>query len=142
MVMIFMSVFGCDFKSIWSFSNGDIELVSDTVNMGQAIVNRLNTDLDFYNWCYTKYGGDLFNVFGMKNNTNTLEYLRIEIESILQQDPRIREITANCSKEDPKTIGVELKILTIGSNEIVTLNLVITDDLIVMVDDKYMDVRI
>lgn len=137
-----MSVFGCDFKSSWSFSNGDLELVSDSDNMGQAIVNRLNTDLDFYDWCYTNYGGDLFSIFGMKNTTNTLEYLRIEIESILQQDPRIREVIANCSKEDPKTIGVELNVLTIGSDEIVTINLVITDNLIVMLDDKYMDVRI
>lgn len=126
---------GNDIKSSFSFSNGDLDLVSGTVNLGQAIVERLNTDKGFYDWCYTQYGGDLFNIFGMKNNTNTLEYLRIEIESILQQDPRIREITANCSKEDPKTIGVELNVLTIGSDEIVTINLVITDDLIVKIDN-------
>ena len=140
--MVFMSVFGCDFKSSWSFKDGDLELVSDSVNMGQAIVNRLNTDLDFYNWAYMRYGGDLFKVFGMKNNNNSLEYLQIEIEYILHQDPRIRDLTVICTKNDSKTVNVELDILPIGSDEIVTLNLVINDDLIVMLDDKYMDVRI
>lgn len=141
-MVINVSVFGCDFKSSWSFSNGDLELVSDSVNMGQAIVNRLNTDLDFYNWCYTRYGGDLFRVLGMKNNNKSLEYLQIEIKYILQQDPRIRDLTVTCTKTNSKTIKAELDILPIGSDEIVTLNLVITDNLIVMLDDKYMDVRI
>lgn len=137
-----MDVYGTDIKSSFSFNNGDIELVSGTSNLGQACVNRLNTDTGWYDWCYTVYGGDLFSIFGMKNNTNSLEYLKIEIEYILQQDPRIKEITANCTKETPKTVGVELKILPISKDEIVTLNLVIQEDLIVMLKDEYMDVRI
>lgn len=127
---------GVDIKDTWSFIDGDLELVTGTLNLSQSIINRLNTDKGFYDWCYAQYGGDLFNVFGMKNNPNSLEYLRIEIESILQQDPRIRVVTANCSKEDPKTIGVELKVLTIRSNEIVTINLVITDDLKVQLNTE------
>lgn len=138
--MFFMSdVYGVDIKDSFTFSNGDLELVSGTVNLGQAIVNRLNTDKGFYDWCYTQYGGNLFSIFGMKNNQNTLEYLKIEIESILQQDPRIKEVTANCSKENPKTINVKLDVLTINSNEINTLNLVIQDDLIVKLDTEGID---
>ena len=134
-------VYGTDIKSSFNFSNGDLELVSGTFNLAQACVNRLNTNTGFYDWCYTGYGGDLFKVFGMKNNANGLEYLRIEIESILQQDPVIREVTANCSKEDSKTVNVELNILTVGEDEIVTLNLVIQDDLIVKLntDDNNTD---
>lgn len=137
-----VDIYGTDIKSDFSFSNGDLNVVSNTTNMGQAIVNRLNTDLGFYDWCYTRYGGDLFGIFGMKNNSNSLQYLKIEIESILSQDPRIQKVSANCSKETPKTVYVELDILPIGSDEIVSLNLVITDDLIVMLDDRYEDVRI
>ena len=140
--MFFMSdVYGTDIKNSFSFSNGDLELVSGTSNLAQSIINRLNTDKGFYDWCYTNYGGDLFSIFGMKNNQNSLEYLRIEIESILSQDPRIREVNANCSKEDSKTVGVELKVLTIGSDEIVTLNLVIQDDLVVKLDTSNNDVE-
>lgn len=130
-----MDIYGNDINNSFTFSNGDIDIISGTQNLAQSIINRLNTDKSFYNWCYTQYGGNLFNIFGMKNNQNSLEYLRIEIESILQQDPRIREVTANCSKEDSKTVGVELNVLTIGSDEIVTLNLVITDDLIIKIDN-------
>lgn len=135
-------IFGIDIDSSFNFSKGDINIVSGTNNLAQAIINRLNTDKGFYDSFYINYGGDLFNVFGMKNNSNSLEYLRIEIESICVQDPRIKDVTANCSKEDPKTVSVKLNVLPIGSDEIVTLNMVITDDLIVMLDDRYMDVRI
>ena len=129
-------MFGRDIKNNWNFINGDLEIVSDKLNLAQAIINRLNTDLGFYDWCYTQYGGNLSNVFGMKNNSNTLEYLRIEIESTLQQDPRIRVVNANCSKEDSKTVGVELNVLTIGSDEIVTINLIIQDDLKVQINKE------
>lgn len=129
-------MFGRDIKNNWNFINGDLETVSDKLNLAQAIINRLNTDLGFYDWCYTQYGGNLSNVFGMKNNSNTLEYLRIEIESTVQQDPRIREVNANCSKEDSKTVGVELNVLTIGSDEIVTINLIIQDDLKVQINKE------
>ena len=127
---------GRDIKNNWNFINGDLETVSDKLNLAQAIINRLNTDLGFYDWCYTQYGGNLSNVFGMKNNSNTLEYLRIEIESTLQQDPRIRVVNANCSKEDSKTVGVELNVLTISSDEIVTINLIIQDDLKVQINKE------
>ena len=131
-----IKMLGVDIKDTWSFVDGDLEIVTETLNLGQSIINRLNTDKDFYNWCYTNYGGDLFRIFGMKNNPNSLEYLRIEIESILQQDPRIRDVTAYCSKEDLKTIGVELNVLTIGRDEIITLNLIITDDLKVQLNKE------
>ena len=128
-------VFGRDIKDNWNIVDGDLETVSNTSNLAQAIINRLNADLGFYDWCYTRYGGDLFSIFGMKNNVHTLEYLRIEIESILKQDPRIKDITVECSKESPKTIYVELNILSVGSNELITLNLVITDEYKVQIYD-------
>lgn len=127
---------GTDIKDTWDFINGDLEIVDGTINLAQSIINRLNTDKGFYNWCYINYGGDLFSIFGMKNNPNSLEYLRIEIESILSQDPRLREVIVNCSKEDLKTISVELKVLTVGNDEIINLNLVITDDLKVQLNKE------
>ena len=134
-----VDVYGTDIKSDFSFSNGDLNLVSNTDNIGQAIVNRLNTDLGFYDWCYSNYGGNLSNVYDMQNNDNALEYLRVEVESILHQDPRIKELTCNCTKDDPQTIYVELDILLINSDEVVTLNFVIQDDLIVKLDTEGID---
>lgn len=137
-----MDVYGIDIKSDFNFNNGDLELVDGIDNLGQAIINRLNTYKGFYDCFYTNYGGDLSKIYGMQNNTNALEYLRIEIESILRQDHRIKEITCECTKEDPQIVNVELDILPINKDEIVTLNFVIKDNLIVMLDNKYMDVRI
>ena len=135
-----MSVFGTDIKNSFTFTSGDLDLVSNTSNMGQAIVNRLNTDLGFYDWCYTRYGGDLFSIPGMKNNNKSLEYLKIEIESILRQDPRIRNVTADCSKEN-KNVYVDLQLLTVD-NTIESLNLVIQDDLIVKIETDVGDNRL
>ena len=39
---------GTDIKDTWSFGNGDIELVRDEENLGQAILNRLRADTDTY----------------------------------------------------------------------------------------------
>lgn len=119
---------GTDFKN-FEMQNGDLLLVSDNNNLAQACINRLNTDNGWFDWCYDRYGGDLFSVFGMKNNANSLEYLRIEIESILQQDPRIKSISASCTKQSSNEVYVELDILAVGDDEIISINLVIQDDL-------------
>ena len=137
-----MDVYGVDIKNDFNFNNGDLELINGIDNLGQSIINRLNTYKGFYDSFYTNYGGNLQKIYGMDNNTNALEYLRIEIESILRQDPRIKEITCECTKEDPQTVNAELEILPISEDEIVTLNLVIQDDLVVVMDDKYMDVKL
>lgn len=129
-----MDIYGTDIKSDWSFTNGDLNLVSGTSNLGQAVCNRLNSDIDTYATFYTHYGGNLFEWLGEQNNMNIHEYIRIEIESILSQDPRIQSVTAEVYKEDNKTTGVTLKILPIGSEEIVTLNLIIQEDLWVQID--------
>lgn len=127
---------GTDFKDTWSFVDGDLEIVTDIENLEQACTNRLNTNKEFYQWCYDNYGGDIFKVIGMVNNDHALEYLRIEIESILMQDPRIREVQADCYKSDPISIYADVDILTINSEEMVTINLVINDDYVVKINEE------
>ena len=126
---------GTDFKN-FEIKDGDLLLISDIDNLAQACINRLSAPVNFYNWIYENYGGDLNSIFGMENNSNSLEYLRIEIEHILQQDPRIKSISATCTKEVSNEVDVELGILTIGSDEIIPLNLIITDDLKVKLNNK------
>lgn len=126
---------GTDFKN-FEIEDGDLLLVSDIDNLAQACINRLSTQPDFYDWVYENYGGDLNSIFGMENNSNNLEYLRIEIEHILQQDPRIKSISATCTKKVSNEVNVELDILTIGNEEIISMNLIITDDLKVKLNDK------
>ena len=127
---------GIDIKDTWSFVDGDLEIVTGIENLEQACTNRLNTNEEFYNWCYEKYGGNLFKVIGMINNDKALEYLRIEIENILKQDPRIREVQATCYKNDPISIYAEVDILTINAKEMVTINLVINEDYKVQINEE------
>ena len=127
-------IYGTDINSNFSFTDGDINLVSGTNNLAQAVCNRLNSNLNTYEIFYTKYGGNLLEWLGEQNNSNIQEYIRIEIESILMQDPRITSIEATVTKEDSKTVLVDLKVLPVGSDEIVTLNLIIQEDLRVQIN--------
>lgn len=122
-------VFGTDIDSTWSFVDGDLELSKGKGNLGQAIMNRLNADDDQYSDFYIKYGGQLFDHFGDLNHPTIHEYIRIEIEHILEQEPRIKEITeCTVNKISSNVVGCTLKVTPIGSDEVIELNLVLSDD--------------
>lgn len=121
-------VIGTDIIRMWSFTDGDLDLVSESSNLGQAIVNRLNADENTYDIFYNRYGGALFEHFGDINSENILEYIRIEIESILQQDPKIRNIDCKVNKNENDTITINLNVTTISNNEVIPLNLILNND--------------
>ena len=118
---------GTDIRSDWSFTDGDINLISGNSNLSQAIVNRLNADLTTFIF-YDRYGGDLFEHMGDKNTPNIHEYIKIELESICKQDPRIQQIEATVTKVDTETVTADLKCGVIGSNEIVRFNLILNSN--------------
>lgn len=122
-------VFGVDIDSAWNFVDGDLELSSGEYNVGQAIQNRLMTDDDQYTQFYIRYGGRLYEHLGDLNHPNIHEYIRIEIESILGQEPRIKEIVeCTINKISRKEVKCDLKIIPIGSDEVIALNLVLNED--------------
>lgn len=127
--MVKNDVFGTDIDSSWSFVDGDIQLSKGKENLGQAISNRLMADEDQYSDFYIRYGGRLFDHFGDLNHPTIHEYIRIEIEDILRQDPRIKEINeCTVNKISSGAVECNLKIEPIGSDEIISLNLVINND--------------
>ena len=122
-------VFGTDIDSTWSFVDGDLELSKDNGNIGQAIQNRLMTDDDQYTQFYIQYGGRLYEHLGDLNHSTIHEYIRIEIEHILEQEPRIQEIMeCTVNKTSNREVECNLKIKPVGSDEVIPLNLVINDD--------------
>lgn len=123
-----MDIYGTDIKNDWTFTNGDLNTVSNKINLGQAVVNRLKADLDTYNMFYRNYGGNLFEEMGELNHPQSHEYIRIEIESILRQDPRIRNIECTVNKTYSEGVSVNLKITPITENETTILNLVINEN--------------
>ena len=124
-----MNVFGTDIDSTWSFVDGDLELSTGNGNIGQAIQNRLMTDDNQYTQFYIQYGGRLYEHLGDLNHPTIHEYIRIEIEHILKQEPRIQEITeCTVNKTSNREVECNLKIKPVGSDEVIPLNLVINDD--------------
>ena len=121
-------VYGTDLNKRWTFTNGDVDLVNGSINLGQAIVNRLNAGLETYDIFYAKYGGVLLEHLGDLNHPNIHEYMRIEIESILEQEPRIQNLECTVNKINPKTVECNLKVTVVGSDKIDEYNLVINDD--------------
>ena len=122
-------VFGVDIDNSWIFVDGDLKLTKGKENLGQAISNRLMADDDQYNDFYIRYGGRLFDHFGDLNHPTIHEYIRIEIESILGQEPRIKEINeCTINKINSNSVECNLKVTPIGSDEVVSLNLVLNDD--------------
>lgn len=130
-----VDVFGTDLQGDWSLnSNGDLNLVTGEANLGQAIKNRLSADPDTYELFYEKYGGVLFDHMGDLNQANIHEYIRIEIEDILSQDPSIRNLTCTVEKNDSKSVLVTLNVTPVGSDEVVELNLILGTDTIILLD--------
>ncbi len=127
-------IYGTDIKTDFSFSDGDINIVREKDNLQQSICNRLNSTLDTYSDFYVRYGGNLMDWLGEINHRNTHQYIKIEVESILSQDPRIEEIEADISKEDSDIVKIDLKLKLINSDEIVSLNFVIQEDLWVKIN--------
>ena len=126
---------GTDVQSDWSFTDGDINLISEKSNLGQAIVNRLQADLTTFIF-YNRYGGNLFEHFGDKNNPNIPEYIKIEVEDICRQDPRIKQVETTVNKTDSETITLDLNLLTISSDEIIRYNLILTSDNSILINEN------
>ena len=121
-------VYGNDIDRSWSFVDGDLKIVKNQINLGQAILNRLQTDSGTYDIFYNNYGGNLFEQFGELNHPTIHEYIRIEVESILQQEPRIRNVECTVNKTYSNGVNINLKLTPITEDETITLNLVINED--------------
>ena len=126
---------GTDIKADWSFTDGDINLVSGRSNLGQAIVNRLKADLTTFIF-YNQYGGNLFEHMGDLNHSTIHEYIRIEVESILRQDPRIKQVECTVNKTDIDTVKLDLNCIVIGADEIIRYNLILNSDNRIFIDEN------
>ena len=126
---------GTDIKADWSFTDGDINLVSGKSNLGQAIVNRLKADLTTFIF-YNRYGGNLFEHMGDLNHPTIHEYIKIEVEEICRQDPRIKQVECTVTKTDSETITLNLKCGVIGVNEIIRLNFVLNSNGSISIDGE------
>lgn len=80
---------GVDLNNTNSFVNGDLALSSYNDNLVQAVVNRLNTELDELDLFYEGYGSILSQFFGWRANDTTLAFIRAEVSKVLSEEVRM-----------------------------------------------------
>lgn len=123
---------GTDIVSDWSFTDGDLNIVSGTGNLAQAIQNRLNTYLDDLNMFYSNYGSTLFDLLGDLNHETIHEYIKIEIEHEIIKDNRIRNVNCTVTKIGNGKVECNLNLILVDRTDI-DLNLIITADNIAII---------
>ena len=124
--MVDIAQIGTDIRSDWSFNeHGDLELVSNTDNLSQAISNRLRTELDSL-FFYNQYGTLLESFNSWVNGQRTLEFMKIEIENRLLQDPRLREYSVMVEYTGNGNVRVDIQV-RLDKDEDYSTSLILTD---------------
>lgn len=100
---------GTDIKSDWTFTDGDLNIISDEENLKQSILNRFSVYDGTFKFFYAEYGSVLCNYFGFRKDETTLEFMKIELERVLLQDPRIQGFDLDLSYVE-KGVRVELTV--------------------------------
>ena len=118
---------GTDLNSNWEFKDGDLQLVENKTNIKQSILNRLNCDYDSLDLFYYEYGSVLSNFLGWKHNDETLEFIRLEIEDTLNQEPRLTDFDVEVSYDKIGKVLIELYIVFNDESDF-TLSLVLEKD--------------
>ncbi len=78
---------------------GDIGIVSDEMNLAQAILHRIRTVKgELADIGHPNYGSNIFDFVGQPNNRTTRARLQLEIRDTLMQEPRIKEIISIVAK--------------------------------------------
>lgn len=101
---------GVDIHSDWEFHDGDLKLIRYGENMGQAVVNRLKCYLGAMSIFYTDYGSEIIHYLGEMNNETTWEYIRIEIETRVLQDPRVTDVECTVNRLTHSTCEAHLDL--------------------------------
>ena len=118
---------GTDISSDWTFTeHGDLELISDENNLVQSIINRLGCWLNSLDLYYLEYGSIFLSFLGWKREQGTLDFMRLEIQNTLRQDPRIDDYDLKIEFNSDGGVDVFMDLNVNDDN--VMVNLVISSD--------------
>lgn len=100
--------------------SGDLELVKDEFNLGQAIINRLRTRRgELADLGHPNHGSRLHELVGEPNNERTRELARAYVRESIEQDPRVEEIisiTVRPHKDDRRRLDIDITVKPIGKS--------------------------
>ncbi len=107
--------------------SGDLDLVSDEMNLGQAIVHRIRTRRgELTEIGHRRYGSRLYDLIGEPNNETTRERIKVIIREALSHEPRVKEILSlqvTPMEGRAEAVRIELSVSAIGGE--VPLNIVL-----------------
>lgn len=129
-----MDELGVDINNDWTLENGDLKIIDDKQNLIQAVFNRLNCldgDLDDF---YDTYGGFLVTYFGWVKSDEALNFIQIECESILDQEPRLNDYEIESNYTDDGDVGINITVNYVD-DETFEMNFILDKNGDVEVDD-------
>jgi len=123
-----MDEVGVDISHDWTFnSQGDLNIVSDADNIVQAISNRLNTYRDELDTYYLDYGSVITSYLGWLAEEDTLEFMKIELESVLSEDSRLTDHSVELSLNEDNSVKVDIMV-SFGDGSEVELSLTTNEE--------------
>ena len=124
---------GVDIDSSFQFHDGDLLLAEYDENLVQAVINRLNTNLEELDLFYEDYGSIFTSFLGWRTTEETKEYMKTEIATVLRKEPRLSSFDINLEYTDIGTLKINLDLYTTDGS-ILESNLVLGTDGIVEVE--------
>ena len=132
---------GVDLNSNFTFENGDIKLSKYEDNLVQAIINRLNTNLDELELFYESYGSVIRGFLGWRADETTLSYISTEITTVLNDEPRITDFDINVEYKKEGRISIDLSLSTISNVDIETNLILGVNGVELSSDDENTDIE-
>jgi phage baseplate assembly protein W len=106
--------------------SGDLELVDEELNLGQAIVHRMRTRPgELLDIGHSTYGSRLYDLVGEPNNEATRDRVKAVVRETLEREPRVKKIvkiTVSVSSERTDAVEVDISLIATGAE--VPLNVV------------------
>jgi len=105
--------------------SGDLDLVDDEYNLGQAIINRLRTrEGELADLGHASYGSRLYEQIGEPNNEKTREQVRTAARECISQEPRVSEVIAinvAASRDNLNQIDVSISVMPTGRSTVLNI---------------------
>ena len=121
--------YGTDFLKTWTLTeDGDLRLISGENNLSQGLVNRFSCDLNSLDLFYDDYGSLLVQFLGWKRNDTTLNFIKLELENRLRNEPRLESFNVKVDYADSSN-GIVVSIdLNPSEDYVHTVELRINED--------------
>ncbi|MDG6966909.1 MAG: DUF2634 domain-containing protein [Nitrososphaerota archaeon] len=106
--------------------SGDLELVDDELNLGQAIVHRIRTRPgELVDIGHSSYGSKLYDLIGEPNNEATRDKVKAVVVEALTREPRVKKIVKVAVSVKPgRPDAVDVDVSLIATETEMPLNVV------------------